>query len=86
MSATCSICDSGFHGEDLLLCDGCDGLFHRQCLGPPLSSVPEGDWCCSSCASYGSDVSSVVEVEGYEGFFIEQRKLSMTESITHMLE
>ena len=85
-STACSICDSGFHGEDLLLCDGCDGLFHRQCLDPPLSSVPEGDWFCSSCASYDSDVSSVVEVEGCEGFVIEQRKRSMAEYHAYLNE
>ena len=79
-STACSICDSGFHGEDLFLCDGCDGVFHRQCLNLPFSSVTEGDWFCSLYASYDSDVSSVVDVEGCEGFIPEQRKRSMSES------
>ena len=53
----CELCGSGFKGKDLLLCDGCDGLFHRQCLDPPLESVPVGDWFCNKCNSYDSDVS-----------------------------
>mmetsp|Transcript_48921 Transcript_48921/g.73967 ORF Transcript_48921/g.73967 Transcript_48921/m.73967 type:complete len:556 (-) Transcript_48921:7-1674(-) len=73
-SNACEICGSGFRGEDLLLCDGCDGLFHFQCLEPPLESVPEGDWFCSKCSGYDSDVSSICEVECCEGFVIEQLK------------
>jgi len=75
----CELCGSGFRGEDLLLCDGCDGLFHRQCLNPPLDSVPEGDWFCNACTDYDSDVSSIIHIEGCGGYVIEQRKQSMAE-------
>ena len=63
----------------MLMCDGCDDLYHLTCLDPPLASVPEGEWLCKSCISYDSDVSSVVEIEGCGDFLIEQRKRSLAE-------
>ncbi|KAM7266529.1 hypothetical protein ACFE04_004426 [Oxalis oulophora] len=40
----CSVC----HEEgDLILCDGCDSCFHKDCLG--LDSIPEGKWFCPLC-------------------------------------
>ena len=44
----CVICDDG--GE-LLICDGCDREYHRECLDPPLRSVPEGHWECDECVN-----------------------------------
>ena len=75
----CKICRSGFDEEEMLVCDGCDELFHCACLDPPLAKIPEGDWFCSNCISYDSDTSSVVEIEGFEDFVIEQRKRSVAE-------
>ncbi len=69
----CKICLSGIDDGEMLVCDGCDGLFHCKCLDPPLTSIPEGDWFCSSCLCYDSDVSSNVDIEGCDGFVIEQR-------------
>jgi hypothetical protein len=42
----CAICGDG---GNLLICDGCDGEFHMDCLKPPLESVPEGRWECDEC-------------------------------------
>ena len=58
----CELCGSGFKGEDLLLGDECDGLFHRKCLDYTLEIVSEGDWFYNKCNSYDSDVSSVVDI------------------------
>uniref|UniRef100_A0A1D2AF40 Uncharacterized protein n=2 Tax=Auxenochlorella protothecoides TaxID=3075 RepID=A0A1D2AF40_AUXPR len=45
----CEACRGG-HAEDrIILCDRCDKGWHLQCLEPPLSSVPVGDWICPSC-------------------------------------
>lgn len=71
---TCQICNSAYKPNDLLLCDGCDLLFHRQCLNPPILRVPDEDWFCDRCQSYDSDVSSVVELEACDGFVVEQRR------------
>merc|ERR1712085_76704 len=47
---TCVICENV--GE-LLICDGCERSYHRQCLDPPLAlgNVPDGDWFCPPCSN-----------------------------------
>lgn len=42
----CRLC--GTSGE-LLWCNSCPNCYHLECLTPPLSSVPVGDWFCESC-------------------------------------
>ncbi|KAL9179606.1 hypothetical protein ACHAXT_008896 [Thalassiosira profunda] len=79
MGFACKICRSGLDEEGMLVCDGCDGLFHCLCLDPPLDTIPEGDWFCANCDSHDSDVSSTVEIEGCGEFVIEQRKQSVAE-------
>jgi len=43
----CWVCGCCEEGEELLLCDQCDGMFHLHCVG--LGSVPTGEWLCDSC-------------------------------------
>ena len=47
----CVICKKGdtSEGDDILFCDGCDHSYHQQCLTPPITSIPEGDWYCKNC-------------------------------------
>lgn len=45
----CEVCGSSLNEDRLLLCDGCDLAYHLDCLDPPLSEVPEGEWYCPSC-------------------------------------
>ena len=47
----CVICKKGetWEGNDILFCDGCDDSYHQQCLTPPITSIPEGDWYCKTC-------------------------------------
>lgn len=75
----CKVCLSGIDDGEMLVCDGCDGLFHCKCLDPPLASIPEGDWFCSSCICYDSDVSSNVDIEGCDDFVMEQRNRLLAE-------
>lgn len=37
--------------EEALLCDLCDRCFHVNCVLPPLTSIPDGEWHCSDCAN-----------------------------------
>ena len=48
----CHICLDNDRGHELMLCStyGCESAAHFDCLDPPLSSVPEGDWFCPACA------------------------------------
>ncbi|KAF5362181.1 hypothetical protein D9756_002116 [Leucocoprinus leucothites] len=34
---------------DPLECDKCDAPWHLECLNPPLSAVPDGEWFCPQC-------------------------------------
>ena len=43
---------------DPLECDKCDGPWHLECLNPPLSAVPEGEWFCPECDEPGAPVGS----------------------------
>ena len=78
-SQRCNVCLSALGDESMLVCDGCDELYHMQCLDPPLTSIPEGDWFCDSCQANDFDISSTVDIEGCGGFVIEQRKRSLAE-------
>uniref|UniRef100_S4RRY4 PHD-type domain-containing protein n=1 Tax=Petromyzon marinus TaxID=7757 RepID=S4RRY4_PETMA len=37
----------------LLTCDACSGLYHLECLEPPLKSTPRGVWFCQECQQQG---------------------------------
>ena len=38
----------------MVLCDGCIGGYHLDCLRPALDSVPEGNWLCDGCLKTAS--------------------------------
>jgi hypothetical protein len=42
----CAVCDDG---GSLLVCELCRNGFHLDCLDPPLSRIPRGDWYCPDC-------------------------------------
>ncbi|KAJ1969572.1 hypothetical protein IWQ62_000535 [Dispira parvispora] len=54
-SEVCRICRRGDHGDQMLLCDGCDNGFHLFCLDPPLKKVPNNDWYCTQCILQAGD-------------------------------
>jgi hypothetical protein len=70
----CELCHSGADDDNMLICDGCDKLFHLYCLDPPLEKVPDGDWFCLKCEVSIRDVDSDVEIEACGDYVIEQRK------------
>ncbi|CAB9512612.1 regulator of chromatin subfamily A member 3-like 1 [Seminavis robusta] len=47
MPETCLDCGLASKPEELLLCDGCDGMYHLKCVC--LDDIPSGDWFCSTC-------------------------------------
>ena len=71
-------CDHGFHLCVFnLRCASSSLNQHADCLSPPLTSVPRGDWYCDECAQedddYASDASdSVVCVRCKSGDDAEQ--------------
>lgn len=59
---TCWVC--GTRGM-LLLCDNrdCGRSWHRECLDPPMTEVPEGEWHCPVCANGFGAVKKCAPVE-----------------------
>lgn len=49
----CAVCDDG--GE-LIVCDDCQKAYHLECLDPPLSKVPLGDWFCNECMKFSARI------------------------------
>ncbi|KAG2415859.1 hypothetical protein HFD88_007051 [Aspergillus terreus] len=45
----CETCGKSDDRESILVCDSCDNGFHKYCLDPPLTTVPEYDWHCAKC-------------------------------------
>lgn len=45
------VCHSKRDYDRILLCDTCNGEYHIECLTPPLTQVPTGNWFCPKCAS-----------------------------------
>ncbi|CAF0809105.1 unnamed protein product [Rotaria sordida] len=45
----CIQCGTVEHDDELLFCDHCDRAYHLDCLNPPLSEPPPGEWYCQLC-------------------------------------
>ena len=50
----CQVCRSSDDHRSILLCGKCNEGYHLQCLRPPLTSIPDGDWFCPKCVAAGS--------------------------------
>ncbi len=46
----CSVCGKDGTEKELLCCEACPRVYHLDCLTPPLTAVPEGNWYCPHCA------------------------------------
>jgi len=54
-------CSPGYLSSTMLMSHQCESPFHLECLSPPLSSVPEGEWFCHYCMSEPG-----AAIQGYE--------------------
>lgn len=70
---SCQVCDSSLNTIDMLQCAGCNFYFHKKCVEAP-DRDDNSSYVCEDCYHYDSDVSSITEIEGLDGFVIEQRK------------
>ena len=57
----CTVCGDAEGYVHMLLCDTCNRPFHvhPQCLHPPRSAVPDGDWGCHLCDEAFSHVDAL---------------------------
>lgn len=69
----CHVCGNSHRPSDILQCEGCGINVHRQCAGVHQRDS-HSNYLCEDCYNYDSDVSSITEIEGLDGFVIEQRK------------
>lgn len=54
----CMVCKTVPPDSDVLLCNGCVSPWHMQCLNPPLTAPPAGDWFCPDCSFSTADNQS----------------------------
>ena len=75
-SQACDFCKSRVSAP-FQVCNKCDSMCHRGCLDPPLERDFLGEWLCPSCDKHerSEGFDFIVDIEGCEGFVIEQRKL-----------
>ena len=59
----CIVCGAAEGYAHMLLCDTCNRPFHLQCLHPPRSVVPEGDWHCHLCDEAFSHVDELCRTD-----------------------
>ncbi|KII95303.1 hypothetical protein PLICRDRAFT_149931 [Plicaturopsis crispa FD-325 SS-3] len=76
----CEVCHKKNHGEEMLLCDGCDCGFHMFCLDPPLTTIPKGQWFCHTClfgtgGDYGFDEGEEHSLSSFQARDREFRRL-----------
>ncbi|KIW29756.1 uncharacterized protein PV07_05545 [Cladophialophora immunda] len=66
----CEKCGKSENKESILVCDSCDTGYHKHCVEPPLSHMPEYDWHCSKCLvgtnDYGFEEGSVYSLKQFQ--------------------
>ncbi|KAB8274194.1 PLU-1-like protein-domain-containing protein [Aspergillus minisclerotigenes] len=45
----CENCGKSEDISSILVCDSCEQGYHKYCLDPPLTTIPEYDWHCPKC-------------------------------------
>ena len=58
-ATVCQVCRRPHGHDNMVLCDGCDDLFHLRCLFPPRSIAPSGPWYCPVCKPGGSSIDEL---------------------------
>ncbi|EXJ60475.1 histone demethylase JARID1 [Cladophialophora yegresii CBS 114405] len=66
----CEKCSKSDNKENILVCDSCDLGYHRNCVDPPVTSLPEYDWHCPKCLvgtnDYGFEEGSIYSLKQFQ--------------------
>lgn len=66
----CEICGKSEDKANIVVCDSCELGYHRSCLDPPLSSLPDYDWHCSKClvgtGEYGFEEGGIYSLKVFQ--------------------
>lgn len=52
-TCTCRHCGNKADGNDCLVCDSCEEMFHISCIKPPVKEIPHKSWYCAKCTACG---------------------------------
>lgn len=52
-SCTCFHCGEKAEGNNSLICDSCEGIYHVSCIEPPIQEIPTNNWYCNNCTTIG---------------------------------
>lgn len=66
----CELCGSSHDGPSILVCDTCDLGFHRYCIEPALTTIPDYEWHCSKCLvgnnEYGFEEGNIYSLSVFQ--------------------
>ena len=66
----CEKCGNSDNTENILVCDSCDSGYHRNCVDPPVTTLPEYDWHCPKCLvgtnDYGFEEGSIYSLKQFQ--------------------
>ncbi|RAL48148.1 hypothetical protein DM860_005572 [Cuscuta australis] len=52
-TCTCKHCGKKADGNDSLVCDSCEEMYHVSCIQPPVKEIPPKSWYCAKCTENG---------------------------------
>ncbi|KAJ9617108.1 hypothetical protein H2200_000829 [Cladophialophora chaetospira] len=66
----CEKCGQSENKENILVCDSCELGYHKNCVDPPVTTLPEYDWHCPKCLvgtnDYGFEEGSVYSLKQFQ--------------------
>jgi len=66
----CESCGKSEDKMNILVCDSCDLGYHRYCVDPPMTTLPDYDWHCSRCLvgtnDYGFEEGSIYSLKHFQ--------------------
>ena len=66
----CEHCNKVEDRENIVVCESCELGFHKYCLDPPLTTLPDYDWHCAKClvgtGEYGFEEGGIYSLKVFQ--------------------